>query len=282
MRITNQKADRYKIFLGRGKAYREKGDLENARKDLLKAEDLNKEDHVVQANVGLVYSKAGEYDKAKLHFMKAYEKASEEAENCDNLGVACYHTLDLDDALKYFDKAIERDPMRSLSHYHRGLIFLEKEDFNKARDCLDEAIRLEPDNEVYYHTKGQLFEKQNDPKLYDSAIEQFQKAISINDKHVPSYFHLGKIFHLKHQLTDSLICFNKVMTFMSDNDDVFLERGKVLIDKGDPLHALADFEKAIQLNPEKPEAYMFRGMAKLKLKKFEDAIEDFNLYFSHS
>lgn len=184
------------------------------------AESLNKEDPVVQAHVGLAYSKAGEYDKAKLHFLKAYEKASEESENCDNLGVACYHTHDLDDALKYFDKAIERDPNRSLSHYHRGLIFLDRDDFITAKVCLDEAIRLEPENEVYFHTKGQLFQKQNDPALYDSAIEQFLRAIKLNDKHVPSYFHLGKIYHLKHQLTDALMCFNKVMTFMSDNDDV--------------------------------------------------------------
>jgi Flp pilus assembly protein TadD len=55
-----------------------------------------------------------------------------------------------------------------------------------------------------------------------------------------------------------------------------LVRGQVLIDKGDPLHALSDFERAVELTPDNPEPYMYRGIAKLKLKKFEDAIADFN------
>ncbi len=181
---------------------------------------MNKDDPVVQANVGLVYTRLGDYTSAKASFMKAYEKASEEPENCDNLGVSFYHTGDLEEAIKYFEKAIERDPNRSLSHYHRGLVFLERGSFEAAKGCLDKAISLDPDNEVYYHTRGQLYQRQNDPNLYDAAIEQFQLAIKINEKHVPSYFHLGKIYHLKRQLNDALSCFNRVLSFMSDNDDV--------------------------------------------------------------
>lgn len=57
-----------------------------------------------------------------------------------------------------------------------------------------------------------------------------------------------------------------------------MERGRVLIDKGDPLHALSDFEKAVELTPDSPEPYLYRGIAKLKLKKFENAIADFTEY----
>lgn len=55
---------------------------------------------------------------------------------------------------------------------------------------------------------------------------------------------------------------------------VYIERGRVLIDKGDPLHALSDFERAVQLKPTNADAYMYRGIAKLKLKKFQEAIDD--------
>lgn len=136
------------------------------------------------------------------------------------MGLAYYHTHDLESALKYFNKAIERDPNSALSHFHRGLIFLDNKDFKTAEECMDEAIHLEPDDEMYCHTKGQVYERQNDPALYDKAIEQFLKAIAINDMHIPSYFHLGRIYHLKHQLNDALMCFNKVIGLECNKEEV--------------------------------------------------------------
>jgi len=155
-----------------------------------------------------------------MHFQKAYDKANDNANNCDNLGLAFYHLHDLEQALRYFDKAIELDSNMALSHFHRGLVFLDNKDFGKAENCLNTAITLDPNNEIFYHTKGQVYERQELPELYDNAIEQFKKAISINDMHTQSYFHLGRIYHLKKLFDEALMCYNKVIELETSKEEV--------------------------------------------------------------
>jgi len=50
-----------------------------------------------------------------------------------------------------------------------------------------------------------------------------------------------------------------------------------LLDKGDSFHALSDFDRAIELNSDNPASFMYRGIAKLRLKQFDNAIEDLNM-----
>lgn len=204
------------IHLRRGRAFRKKGKLEEAKKDLLKAEELKKDNHAVQRNLGLVYLQAGDYDKAKGHFLKA----SEDAKNFDSLGLAYYHMHDLEEALKSFDKALKKDPASATVHFHRGLVFLEEHKFQKAEDCLNTAIELDPNKEVYYFTRGQVYERQSLPELYDSAIEEFKKAIAINDMHPQSYFHLGKMYYAKSLYDDALACYNKVIELEAAKEEV--------------------------------------------------------------
>lgn len=51
-----------------------------------------------------------------------------------------------------------------------------------------------------------------------------------------------------------------------------------MLDKGDSFHALGDFDQSAQLNPDSPEPHMYRAIAKLRLKHFDGAIQDFNEY----
>ena len=41
------------------------------------------------------------------------------------------------------------------------------------------------------------------------------------------------------------------------------------------IHALADFDQAIELQPDYPECYYFRGLTKNALKMYDEAILDF-------
>jgi tetratricopeptide (TPR) repeat protein len=129
---------------------------------------------------------------------------------------------------------------------------------------------------MFYHTKGQVYERQELPELYENAIEEFKKAIAINDMHAQSYFHLGGMYHLKKLLDEALVCYNKVIELETNKEEVYLAKGKVLLAKGDSFCALSDFDQAIELNLEDLEQFMYRGIAKLRLKQFESAIEDFN------
>jgi Flp pilus assembly protein TadD len=52
-------------------------------------------------------------------------------------------------------------------------------------------------------------------------------------------------------------------------------RGIVKLGKGDVEGAIADFDRAIKLNPRKPEAYVNRGMVRLQQGRRREADRDF-------
>ncbi len=63
----------------------------------------------------------------------------------------------------------------------------------------------------------------------------------------------------------------------SEQAKKFLSDGKEKIYKSEFKAAIADFDKAIELQPDLYEAYYFRGNAYLNLRKFETAIKDYDM-----
>ena len=58
----------------------------------------------------------------------------------------------------------------------------------------------------------------------------------------------------------------------AESFEFYFDRGFDKGEKGDHNGAISDFTKAIKINPEYPEAYYNRGVAKRKLKDYYDNI----------
>ena len=81
------------------------------------------------------------------------------------------------------------------------------------------------------------------------------------------------------KLTIILIIISLTFTFCTpklEQAKKFLSEGISKIYKSEFEAAIADFDKAIELQPDLYEAYYFRGNAFLNLKELENAIKDYN------
>lgn len=95
------------------------------------------------------------------------------------------------------------------------------------------------------------------------------------------------MFHKMGLLNEAIECFNKVFAIMGIKDKmVYIERGKVYQDLTNHLMAINDFNTAIELDKENPDQenpvvdtvpYAYRGLSKIKLRRFSEAIQDFNI-----
>ena len=97
------------------------------------------------------------------------------------------------------------------------------------------------------------------------------------------------MFHKTNQFGEALKCFTRALDLLKEDKlvrkiknrskdrQVYISRGLVYQDMANHLFAINDFNKAAQLDPEDPQAFIHRGVSKLKLRRYDEAIDDFNL-----
>jgi lipoprotein NlpI len=72
--------------------------------------------------------------------------------------------------------------------------------------------------------------------------------------------------------------FDRAVQLNPNQAEVYNYRGVVKARKGDIEGAITDFDRAVQLNPKYPHAYLNRGIARQTKNDFRGALSDFNRY----
>lgn len=127
---------------------------------------------------------------------------------------------------------------------------IEKEDYQYALAMIDKAIAINDTNQWFYLIKADI-----ELKLYGSrqALKTTFKAISINRKHAEPYSRAGRLY-VSQNLTDSAIYMFNLAVKYASNDTLrnmyIMNRGTAKQSTRDFEGAKADFEKALQFNPD--------------------------------
>ena len=114
------------------------------------------------------------------------------------------------------------------------------------------------------------------------AIELYTRIIDYKEKEVGKDILLGALwnrallFIKQGKNTDALSDYNRAIELVPNSPEAYVNRGGLLKIMELYEAALMDFNKAIELNPGVSEAYFNRGTLLNKLGKNEDALSDFN------
>lgn len=164
------------LYLGMGTSQMESGSYPYALSNLLKAEELDPANAVVQNNLGLVYFFRERYDQSEDHLRNAIKispKYTEARNNLSrvliekgnypeaekqlnvvlddltyanpekayiNLGLAKFHQKQYSEARASFAKALETLPDDCVSNTYFGRTFFETQEYARAAEVLDRAI----------------------------------------------------------------------------------------------------------------------------------------------
>jgi len=118
--------------------------------------------------------------------------------------------------------------------------YLESGQNEQAKEYLNQAIESQPENPSFYYARGVLFDQNEE---YEKAIEDYKKAIDLNDEYFDALYNLGVIY------------FNQGIEQMGiANDEKDHEKFQEEKAKADSLFeaALPYMEKARDLKPEEP------------------------------
>lgn len=89
---------------------------------------------------GLVFRARGDYDRALADFDRALELAPESATVYNNRGITCHDMGDYEQAIAGLGQAIELQPNLGKAYYNRGLVYLTLDDYDQVIVEMDQAI----------------------------------------------------------------------------------------------------------------------------------------------
>jgi len=123
-------------------------------------------------------------------------------------------------------------------------------------------------SEAYYN-KGII---EYEEGQYDLSIENFKKAIEINDSNFDYHYNLGLAYIKIEEYDLAVTSFNKAIVLNARDFDVYQNLGLAFFNKGEFLKAAKAYKKAVMLNSNDPENFENAGAAYFSLKNYKDAI----------
>jgi tetratricopeptide (TPR) repeat protein len=112
----------------------------------------------------------------------------------------------------------------------------------------------------------------------DEAIADFDKALALDPHFAGAHYNRASAAKAKGDLKTAIDELTRAIE-SPDNDhlsDTYNNRGTIRHDDGDTLGSLADFTKAIEIDPKNVFAYVNRGYALILLDKDREAQKDFD------
>ena len=246
--------------------------LAEARQSIERATELAPEDGFVQAIRALVYDwSAGEHAGDNPSLFADYLKEANEA------------------AIR----AIQLDPESIIARAFRAEVLVDQGDYLQAYDLAEQAAldaealagEVDRDARVDAHRVfGQVLENNGS---YRQAIEEYNKAISINPNLTFLYLRMGANYrrlaggavaqNVRSELIEqALAAFDRAAKINQQNgieDPIpYLAIGRTYLQEGEFFVAARNVERAVLLDPGNPELYGFLGIVYYKGRNYESAL----------
>ncbi|OGF63838.1 MAG: hypothetical protein A2Y62_21575 [Candidatus Fischerbacteria bacterium RBG_13_37_8] len=209
------------------------------------------------------------------------------------LGLANMQLGNYQEAIKYYNE--EKSALKEIAYFSIGNVYFKMRDFDNAKKQYEEALKLNPELVEAYIASGEISVltgkveeaeallakadklKVNDSKLrylqgliqavkqnYPAAEEYFKEAIELNPSYGMAYACLGKLYAEKGDMPAAIRYYDIAIQLMPGNRDVLLQLASIYMKPGSTnvTEAFRLFKKALELDPNAPDAANIRAMIK--------------------
>lgn len=176
------------------------------------------------------------------------------------------------DAKKSFTRLKKHFPEIPEAGYFLSLIALQEKEYPRSLQNIKHALSKDPSNPQFICQLGNLYRHQEN---LDAAIEQYQKAIALDDQMLEPLIHLGMCLRKLSDLDGAIQAYKKAIEIKEDVAETHNNLGNVYLLKNDIDAARQCFERAIENNQGFSGAYHNLGRTYLMAGLFEPALKAF-------
>jgi tetratricopeptide (TPR) repeat protein len=178
-------------------------------------------------------------------------------------------------AAELFARAVEIDPTFAVAHYHLGLAHLALGNRWKGAAQFRAATQIDPTLPEPLKALGDLF-MLSPRRLYDQAIEAYQKALTLRPHYAEAQVGLGDAKAAKGDHEGAIGHYQKALALDPLNARVHFSLGKIYYgEKGLYFEAVNAYKKAIELDAYFLDARMGLGEMYEEKGLYKDAIAEY-------
>lgn len=176
---------------------------------------------------------------------------------------------------KYFVALPPEEPEKDAEDLMKeAIIHFDGGRYKNSIECLNKAIEINEfpqlsDILYYYRAVSQA-----KMKAYTMAISDYSNAIAINPRKSKYFYHRGLAYFQNSNFDEARKDFEKTLTMTGANADIYIKLGFLKQQENDLKGAIADYTKAIELNPKSSNPYYYRGLIYLQVLLHDKACED--------
>lgn len=205
----------------------------------------------VEANLKLaeLYFYVKKYTEA-INYINAALKINENTAKGYFLKGMCYkESGDTSLAISSFQTCVEQDNDYFDGYMELSVLLVAKKN-PLAIEYLKTALSLQPENMDIYYNMGLFYQR---TKKYDLAVETYKKILSKNLQYKQAHYNLGAIEVEKSKnYKEALKHFSNAINADPNYADAYFARGVCYEEMKDKTNAAADYQMAIQLQPNHP------------------------------
>ena len=200
-----------------------------------------------------------------------YAKAQREIEKL-NQELAAART---DAERKVVQAAVTRNEevLTSAQWFERGYEFSIHKDYDSAIEAYTKAITLNPSASEAYFNRGLAYYRKGQ---YYQAIADYDQVIILAPQDSQAYTNRGCAYYANGQYDRAIADFDQAISLDSHSSEAYYNRGDAYDQKGQYDRALADYDRAIALDPRNSKAYNNRGFTYSNKGQYDRAIADFD------
>lgn len=213
----------------------------------------------------------GKFSEAEPLLKEVLMKNPDYADVLNKLGVICHLRDELEKARDYFTKAVHLNPRYTEASLNLAITYNELGEFEKSKDIFSLAAQTAKPtpSSLDPYAAGKLanehFKIGNiylDLAMYEEAIIEFRKAISLQPKFPDVHTKLGIALRSLGNIEEAIVHFNTAKEINADYGPAWVQLGLTYYIKGLTGLAFEEWENAIRQNPNLKQAETYLKLLK--------------------
>ncbi|MGI6046921.1 MAG: tetratricopeptide repeat protein [Petrimonas sp.] len=174
-------------------------------------------------------------------------------------------------AIQYFNQVISAKSYLADPYYFRAMAKFMLDDFKGAEEDANLCIERNPYYTAAYQLRGAA--RQNQEK-FELAATDYQRSLEFFPEDRLTLVNMAIVnVELKHYEVAEKF-FEVLIRRFPDYIPGYLTRGQMHLERNDTLKALADYDKAIEIDPYTAQSFSARGLLQFQLKDYNKALAD--------